>query len=73
MTPPVKAFSERLEELVETLEAFEPPTDTAAYVTRDLFEHLHKAQRLAEHLEHDGYLMPLPSEPGAGEDPSVKR
>lgn len=54
--PGTKLLSGRIEELTDSLEAFQPPTDSAAYVLRDLFEHLHKAQRLAEHLEHDGYL-----------------
>ena len=54
--PGNKLLSDRIEELIDALEAFEPSTDSAAYVLRDLLEHLHKAQRLAEHLEHDGYL-----------------
>ncbi len=56
MTPGTKPLSCRIEELTDSLEVFQPPTDSAAYVLRDLFEHLNKAQRLAEHLEHDGYL-----------------
>ena len=57
---------EKLEQIVEEIEAMEPAKDCEAYVKRELLETLDKAHEMLASLAHD-----LPGPPGQDTKPAA--